>query len=99
MKNYILFGFGLDNLELLGQINNMFDEELTLGSDKQRILHVWSGLLYWAGIVSGLDKTMQCLMKNLTIASIVLGWCSICWDRYDRWYWTDISYSLVLGWS
>jgi hypothetical protein len=60
---------------------------------------VGSGLLYWAGIVSGLDKTMQCLMKNLTIASIVLGWCSICWDRYDRWYWTDISYSLVLGWS
>ena len=59
---------------------------------------VGSGLLYWAGIVSGLDKTMQCLMKNLTIASIVLGWCSICWDRYDRWYWTDISYSLVLGW-
>jgi hypothetical protein len=37
---------------------------------------VGSGLLYWAGIVSGLDKTMQCLMKNLTIASIVLGWCS-----------------------
>ena len=39
-----------------------------------------------------------CVSNSVTVFHIILSSKAfICWDRYDRWYWTDISYSLYLG--